>query len=39
MCISFQSTVHAVVDIVDIIAPAGGNDGTGGGVTNRVSKE
>lgn len=38
MCISFQSTVHAVVDIVDI-APAGGNDGTGGGVSNRDSKE
>lgn len=39
-CLSFQSTVHAV-DIVDIVdsAPAGGNDGTGGGVTNRVSKE
>lgn len=38
MCISFQSTVHAVADIVDI-APAGGNDGTGGGVSSRDSKE
>lgn len=36
MCISFQSTVHAGVDIV-ATAPAGGNDGMGGGVTNIVS--